>query len=272
MGFFNQMRTLRRRDIFVDLSGVATITADAIAVLLATVKHLEAGGKVNVSGNYPSTQLAQETIMASGFNDFLRTSMPRTGSVRGAIVRQDLWFGSKKANGGIARQLIDFAVGPVQSSETHNTNRMRLKASYGHLLECMGNTHEHASRRPGETMWWASVYRDAAKNRDCFTFIDMGVGIFNSVQMSLRRRVMNLTGQRSAILRDLLAGKIPSSTGKSYRGRGLPSIYRSAQQGKISRFIMLTNDVYADTERNDFRALNTELRGVVLYWEVRHAN
>jgi hypothetical protein len=99
----------------------------------------------------------------------------------------------------------------------------------------------------------------------------MGIGIFNSVELSARLRVYNLTGLlRPRILKELLEGKIPSSTGKSYRGRGLPSIYRSAAANKLQRFVILTNEVYADATRNDFRSLVTELRGVVLYWEVSH--
>jgi hypothetical protein len=137
----------------------------------------------------------------------------------------------------------------------------------------MGNTHQHAGSFAGEKTWWASVFRDVRRSCDCFTFIDMGVGIFNSIELSARLRLYNVTGLlRPRILKELLEGKIPSSTGKSYRGRGLPSIYQSAMAGKIQRLVILTNEVYADTSRNDFRNLATELRGVLLYWEVAHGS
>lgn len=270
--FANMIACRNNRDVFVDLSNVQVITPDAIALLLAIVKFLDQNKKIYVSGNYPQASGATETIRMSGFNDYLRTSMPPSGSVSGAIVRQDLSFNSKQANGNFARKLIDFAV-TNQSSESNKSNRLRLKTAYGHLLECMGNTHQHAGSFPGEKTWWASVYRDEGRHCDCFTFIDMGVGIFNSIELSARLRLYNLTGLlRPKILKELLEGKIPSSTGKNYRGRGLPSIYRSAMTGKVQRFVIVTNEVYADTSKNDFRSLATELRGVVLYWEVSNGS
>ncbi len=75
---------------------------------------------------------------------------------------------------------------------------------------------------------------------------------------------------RPRILRALLEGKIPSSTGQPYRGRGLPSIYRSCLDGKIQRLIIVTNDVRADATLGSFSSLPAELQGVLLYWEVPH--
>jgi hypothetical protein len=190
--------------------------------------------------------------------------MPPSGSKKGAIVRQDLLQHSKQADGQFASKLVDFAEADVE-------NRLRLKVAYAHLVECMGNTHQHAGAHPGEQTWWASVFRDTRRHCDCFTFVDMGIGIFNSAELSMRLRIYKLTGfRRQTILRELLEGKIPSSTGKAYRGRGLPSIYRSCIDRKVRRFVIVTNDVYADTERNDFRALPHDIKGVVLYWEVPH--
>jgi hypothetical protein len=207
---------------------------------------------------------ATETIRESGFNDYLKTSMAPSTGKNGAIVRQDLLQQSKKADGELARKLIDFAEGS-------GANRLRLKIAYAHLVECMGNTHQHAGASPGDQTWWASVFRDARRGCDCFTFVDMGRGIFNSVELSTRLKVYNLTGfRRPQILQELLEGRIPSSTGKAYRGRGLPSIYRSCVDGKVKRLVVITDDVYADAERNDFRALSHDIKGVILYWEVPH--
>jgi hypothetical protein len=232
-------------------------------MLLTIVRTLGTRG-IRVSGNYPEEQAATETIRQSGFNEYLKTSMPPSGSKKGAIVRQDLSQHSKQADGEYARKLIDFA-------EIDGADRLRLKVAYAHLVECMGNTHQHAGEHPGQQTWWASVFRDSLRHCDCFTFIDMGVGIFNSAELSFRLKMYRLTGfRRQRILQELLEGKIPSSTGMSYRGRGLPSIYRSCLDRKVRRLMIITNDVYADIERNDYRALAHEIMGVVLYWEVPH--
>ena len=187
-----------------------------------------------------------------------------TGSRKGAIVRQDLSQHSKRADGEYAKKLIDFA-GRDEGTP------LRLKVAYAHLVECMGNTHQHASQNPGEQTWWGSVFRDTRRHCDCFTFIDMGVGIFNSVELSTRLQIYKLTGfRRTQILKELLEGKIPSSTGQPYRGKGLPTIYRSGLDGKIRRLVILTNNVYADAARGEFLSLSCEVKGVILYWEVPH--
>jgi hypothetical protein len=262
--FFRDLQGhIKHRNVFVDLSNVEVITPDAIALLLAVVKILGDKRRLLVSGNYPDEPMATETILESGFTEYLRTSMP-PGPRRGAIVRQDLYESSTLADGDYARRLIDFAA-------KNSSDRLRLKIAYGHLLECMGNTHQHAGRRPGEKTWWASVFRDGRRQCDCFTFVDMGIGIFNSVELSMRLKLLSFTGWgRPKVLKELLEGNIPSSTGKAYRGRGLPSIFRSCAEGKFHRLVILTNDVYADAERNDFRSLRHDIKGVVLYWEVNH--
>jgi anti-anti-sigma regulatory factor len=264
--FFRQLQAhVKHRDVFIDLSGVTRITPDAIALLLAIVRQLEKR-RLHVSGNYPDEPSATETIRESGFNDYLKTSMRPSGSKKGAIVRQDLSQHSKDADGQYARKLIDFA-------EADGQNRLRLKVAYAHLVECMGNTHQHAGAHPGEQTWWAAVFRDTRRHCDCFTFVDMGIGIFNSAELSIRLKMYKFTGfGRQKILKELLEGKIPSSTGKAYRGRGLPSIYQSCIQQKVRRLVIVTNDVFADAERNDFRPLSHDIKGVVLYWEVPHGS
>ncbi len=264
VSFFRQLQShFKHRDVFVNLSGVRVITPDAVALLLAMVGMLSGRKSIRVRGNYPVERTASDTIRASGFDQYISTSSSSpSGNPKGAIVRRDLSFESNRADGHYASRLIDFA-------SKDDANKLRLKVAYAHLVECMGNTHEHAGHYPGDQPWWASVFRDSGRQCDCFTFVDMGVGIFNSVELSVRLRMYKLTGLlKPNILRELLEGKIRSSTGKSYRGRGLPSIYRSCIEGKVRRLVIVTNDVYADAAAGTFQPLHTELMGVVLYWEV----
>jgi hypothetical protein len=263
--FFRRLEShTDRRDIYVNLLNVSRITPDAIALLLSLVRLL-GSKRMNVSGNYPADQSAMSTIRESGFDRYIQSSLPRAPRARGAIIRRDFSLdGMTQADGDYAKQLVDFAA-------KNGGDLLRLKSTYGHLIECMGNTHQHAGEAPGTQPWWASVFHDAGRTCDCFTFVDMGIGIFNSVELSLRLKMLNLIGTvRPNILRELLHGKIPSSTGKGYRGRGLPSIYQSCQDGRIRRLVILTNDVYADASNDVFVAMPDELKGVILYWEVPH--
>jgi len=222
--------------------------------------------QIRIGGTYPREEEPMRMFRESGFDEYLKTSLPAAFQNRGAILKQDLSLNAKQADGEYARRLVDFAA-------KDDGRKLRLKASFAHLVECMGNTHQHAADVVGTESWWASVFKDRRRQRDCFTFVDMGVGIFNSIELSARLRLMNLLNTyRPTILKELLAGRIPSSTRLRYRGRGLPSIFESCKKGRIDRLVILTNDVFADIESDKYLMLSSELRGVILYWEVPYAD
>src|ERR1017187_8628834 len=78
---------------------------------------------------------------------------------------------------------------------------------------------------------------------------------------------------REQIMRMLLAGKIPSSTGLGYRGKGLPSISDSMRdKHAVSRLVIIRNDVYVDVGTDRFDLLPRHLKGLLLYWEVPYGN
>ncbi|MGA7239848.1 MAG: hypothetical protein WBY44_29480 [Bryobacteraceae bacterium] len=257
----------KRRNVFVDLSMVTKITPDAIALLVSLVLRIAHRQKVNISGNYPDDLAATEMIRASGFDHYLKSSAPSTAKLKGAILKRDVVLESRQANPQDARRLIDFAA-------KDDRNIGRLRGAYENLLECMGNTRQHAAKTEGTENWWASVFKDNNRGCDCFTFVDMGVGIFESVELNLRLKILSIFNLgRIEVMQKLLAGEIPSSTGKHYRGKGLPSIRDSLMIHRaLSRLVLVTNDVYVDVEPNRFEKLSRPLNGLLLYWEVPYAN
>jgi len=266
--FFSELYGFsKRRDVFVNLSRVKRITPDAIALLVSLVMGIGRRHKVRISGNYPAAQGATEMIRASGFDEYLKSSGPPPATTRGAIVKRDFVTDSRRAEPGRAKELIDFA-----AKNDHDI--ARLRPAYENLLECMSNTHQHASKLEGTEYWWASVFQDRSRCCDCFTFVDMGVGIFESIELNLRLKIHRLSGLgRVEIMRKLLAGEIPSSTGLAYRGKGLPSIVESLRGRRLlARLVIVTNDVYVDVGANRFEHMPCPLKGLLLYWEVPHGH
>jgi hypothetical protein len=243
---------------------VTKLTPDAIALLTASIKNLSKRG-IRVRGNYPTEPSANEAIRQSGFDDYFSDKPYK--SERGQLVCEDRFdVDSKRAEARLAKQLIDFASnGPSVPP--------RLKCVYGHLVDCMTNTHEHAAADPGTERWWASVFIDKERGCDCFTFIDLGVGIFQSIELTRRLKVLTMFSllTRPDIIRKILRKEIPSSTGLSYRGRGLPSIYESLTVShSISRLIIATDNVFGDVGNDRYVSLPQPLKGLLLYWEVDH--
>jgi len=69
----------------------------------------------------------------------------------------------------------------------------------------------------------------------------------------------------------ILEGKMESSTGLSYRGKGLPKIYSDYKNHSLTRLCIAANDVFADFDNGIFIELRDELNGTFLYWEI-HPN
>jgi len=124
-------------------------------------------------------------------------------------------------------------------------------------------------RRPPE-LWWATVYADTGRGKICFTFVDTGVGIFRSVRIGTVRKIYDLFGGKkdADILRDMLLGKVPSSTKLSFRGKGLPYMNRLAMEKRISSLVIVANDVFANVSSETFEQLRTPFHGTLVYWEI----
>lgn len=261
--FLNDIENVsQKKNISLDISGISVLTPDAIAALTATIGRPKFDGR-NVRGNLPSTYSNQQMLVDSGFFEHVsyRVRLPKVID-RGVITQRQ----SKKVESETAAELIHHGTrilfGQQQSS----------KASYRVLIEAMGNTHNHAagSRYARRETWWGTVYVDRQRNRICFSFVDTGVGIFRSLKVRSLKRVYNLLmGRTDAdILRDMLEGRVESSTGLSYRGRGLPSINTLWKRGDLKKLVIVSNDVYADVGEDRFFVLRRPFHGTLLYWEV----
>jgi hypothetical protein len=251
--------------INIDLSNVETLTTDAIAALIATLRRLD----INARGNLPNNRDAQRMLLESGFFAHVSNSQQLPEVKRGSIQQQK----SKKVEPVIARDLVHFGTKSILGSS------QKCTAAYSTLIECMANTRNHASgrnehkkwqaikKRPPE-LWWATVYADTGRKKICFTFVDTGVGIFRSVRIGTVRRIYEFVSGGSndpEILRDMLLGKVPSSTRLSFRGKGLPYINRLAMERRISSLVIVANDVYANVNSGVFEKLHAPFHGTLSF-------
>ena len=265
MQFFTTLELYASKyNINIDLSQVQTLTTDAIAALIATIQRLDVG----VRGNLPDDPDGQKMLLESGFFKYVRSTQPLPSTPQGTM--------EQKANTIVspitAKNLVHYGTKRIFGTSLRN------KPSYSTLIECMANTKGHAagrsnpnsrSPRPPET-WWATVYADAGRKKICFTFVDTGVGIFRSIRIRVVRKIYDFFGGKddTDILRDMLAGRVPSSTTLSFRGKGLPYMNRLARANKISSLVIVANDVYANVSANEFTRLRSSFHGTLVYWEV----
>lgn len=262
--FLNEMRERfqRKQNIEIDIGDATLITADAITVLVSRLKDTRYTRGFDYRGNAPADENLRHKFTESGFYNHVISNVKPKNADYGSIRAR----GTYQADGGIALELIRFIT-------TKLLGRYEKRGGvYNTILECMNNTVHHAAGRKvrRKEKWWVSVHFDEDTQKGYFTFVDNGVGIFNSRDPSVRERAMHALGVRdnAGLLRKMLLREIPSSTGIPYRGQGLPSMRDCLLRGDIQNLIIVTNDVYANVASNDYRPMETSFDGTMLYWEI----
>ena len=218
------------RAAFVDLAGVRSMSPDGIAVFVSQVARYPSHP---VSGNEPVDPEMQTLFGRSGIYNILKSESARgirSEADRG-LIRQR---GSRKVQSEIGRELIHFAMKSIRG-QAHPFPGVQTV-----LLECMANTNNHARSSDRPEKWWATVYAEGGTAK--FTFVDCGIGIFQSVRVrKLKQKLKKLAGlsHNAKLLEDILHNRITSSTGLSYRGKGLPSILQAMQRGTIHNLAII---------------------------------
>jgi hypothetical protein len=260
--FFNDMERLFRRghDVFIDFSSIKQLTPDSLAVLVSKIKDDNFNHGMSVGGNEPEDEHLKEQFVRSGFYTVVvpqsKNKEPQAGSFRQKK--------SKKVEPETADDLINFVTRKLYGEYRKSGGVTNA------LLESMSNTRGHASGDgAGHERWWATAHCDVKAKTAYYSFVDNGVGIFRSKKPHILQSALKLLniGTHAELLEKMLHRKIPSRTGIPYRGRGVPSIYNSLLRGDIGNLIIITNDVYANVQRGEYRKLKPPFSGTFLYWE-----
>jgi hypothetical protein len=245
----------------LDFSQTLAVSSDAVLSMIAIASQLVRKYNVVVYLRWPTDPALMDVFRNCGLETYFKQTPPAPTDA--GLIRQRL---SKKVETKTAQEMIAFA------TQTLFGERRKEYATYSTFIECMGNTFEHSSKGgEGRELWWASVYCNADTGKVQCTFVDAGIGIFESIVFKgLLRKLaggVKKAISRPALLRDLLERRIGSRTGESYRNRGMPKIYTDAKAGRISNLVIVTGSVYADVARDDFRSINRKFPGTFYYWE-----
>ena len=249
-----------KKNVLLDFRHVTSITPDVIPLLLAKVSKYQK--MILISGNRPEKPELDKLLLQSGFYKIVGMT-------------------SFKSNIGFLEthksRIVDLEVAvdarKLTAEKTFDNPNMFHRPLYRTLIECMANTHKHASELPLKESWWLSVYNDPTTKVTSFAFCDTGIGIFKSAKLEKFTKFAVNLGLKSNkdILMRILEGEMESSTGLPYRGKGLPKIFSDYKTNSLRRLCIIANDVFADFDNGTFLDLKDELNGTFLYWEI-HPN
>jgi hypothetical protein len=263
--YINDAEKIVRDDkhpVFFDLSDITQLTSDAVTYLMAALdaKPLRDSGSRGSAPEYPSSM---EMLVQCGF--FKRVhpqfALPATTD---SILRIK---GERLVASSVAREMRKFATQRTLGKD------QRIRALQEIAIDCMANSQEHG-HPSGQTSakWFFLVHFDKQTRVSHFTFIDRGIGILESIKDRDRGffdRVFSSFKNNNQLLEAICKGEVKSRTNQPNRGKGLPKMYRYYVQKKIHRFIIITNDVFADFENADIHTLINPFKGTCIHWELR---
>jgi hypothetical protein len=267
-----------RKKVFIILEEVTTLTHDSIIVLLSILIRFKSK-KIAVNGNFPRNREASEQLRKSGFFEYLYKSFSDK-STYNLTDRTTLHTHASK--------MVDSELGfnIIQNVTAQIWNEKRIYKGFQRtLIELMQNTNNHAagSGDGEEKHWWLSVNANTTQKTAGFAFIDYGVGIFESLNTkpaghkfadwATKLRALFTFENNAEILKLILNGELHKTVSKQYyRGKGLPGIKEAMDRNQISKLAIITNNVYANIERDEYKQLNINFTGTFIYWEITDQN
>jgi hypothetical protein len=267
----------KRNKVFILMEHVENIDHSAIIILLSIMIRFKAE-RILFNGSFPSTPEVNNIFMSSGFFKVLKKEY---------IVNQDRYkFGEPNTIHSHAWKHVDdqlsFAI--MEEISPKIVGHLGVyKGLHRVLIELMQNSFNHAEPdKEGEKHWWLSVNLDEGNKVAKFSFVDYGVGIFESLNNKTEtskwykwKELMGLFSSESnaEILLQILEGKLHQTvTGQDFRGKGLPGIKEAMDRNLISKLFIITNDVFADVSKNNYVTLNNNFQGTFVYWEIDQTN
>jgi hypothetical protein len=266
----------RQKPVFVDLKAVDEIDYDGLAVLLSVLVRFKAK-KIPFNGRSPAQKAARAVLEESRFFGHLLSKPFKDENSYKLGARSIVTHANLIVDSELAQSIVEEAALTIWGE------RRRCHGVYRALIELMHNTNNHAGSKDGDKHWWLSVKHFEAERRVTFSFLDFGIGVFKSLQTKpsenrlfgildkLRERLLH--GSDADVLRLIFEGELhKTSTGKYYRGKGLPGVYQAWQKNDFSRLAMITNKVFFDSATNEYRPLDVEFQGTFVHWELSQHN
>lgn len=242
--------------IILDFSNVAEITEGSYMVLLAQAeKALTKGKTIKISLKLPKSKKVVTFL-----------------NKQKTYVHKNIIVTNEVSNNTESNQILDPRIVDDIVMELKKIGiKEYYQPFYEFLIELIGNATEHGIQNKNIN-WWLLRYRNHQKKCMTYVFVDMGLGIIKSYKNSgLLRKYMFKDSKKIPI--DALYGRIGSSTKEPNRGHGLPQMRKLVENGYISDFVLITNNVSLQYNNGKFIvAENPNFVGTYFSWTINKDN
>ena len=262
--------------VYFDLSNITEMGPETLTYLCAILDNDEFINGNAIHGNLPNNPSLQKMFSKAGFYKFVNPIYQRiqkSTDVNGEIHK-------------ITREKVEpMLAGEIcESAMIHTFDKIDPKdqSFYRILIECMANTKNHANygKRNEVYNWWLLAYKEADTKITKFCFLDLGVGIFGSLEKKYRENKLPSFLKRIFVpknnkktLQKIYEGERKTSTeGLEGRGQGLNYVYDLVKKdATICNFTLLSNDIIAHFGYNaedTIEPQGNDFVGTMYYWEI----
>lgn len=256
--FFRELEEKARinRNLYIDIKKTTKITPEAILYLLSLLEYItkDKTRKITVRGNAPKNLECKKIFLCSGFYDYVDSVYSTPPDIDILSIKSD-----NKVDGKIAKQVIDFACSKLSLKEGKTT-----RAFYTTILECMGNTTQHAYDKVKHAKWWLVAYHDKKTKTVCFAILDNGKGIPETVRKKFTEKFLSTPDVK--LIKSTLSGDFRTATRLKYRGKGLPKINEFMKKGLIQNLTIVSNKGFYQVDNDIEEVLVKKFKGTLIYW------
>lgn len=277
ISYFEKARKALNKDVPVEfnLKDVKQMGPETLTYLCALINNKKFTSGTVFKGTSPSDLKLKEMFNKAGFYNFVKPqflinkySEDLYGELIHRVTREKV---KPELAGDVCRSAM---------KHTYDTDDYKQQTFYPILIECMANTWNHANYgEKNETYnWWLLAYKEPITKITKFCFLDLGVGVFESLDRKYRNNSLGklmkfvIPANNAGTLLKIFQGEKKTSTGSSERGLGLNYIYSLVKNDKlIKNFTLLSNDIYAKIEYNaedKIKKINSNFEGTMYYWEL----
>lgn len=266
--YFNDVRHFinKKSPVFLDISEITNLTPDSIALQMAQLSDRK-NKRIGMSGNAPKNPKFKRMFEESGLYDHVVSLKPRRNAIN-----NKLWKHSSDNNvkGEIAGKAVE-----VCSEKFKNKGKeFDTDNIYNLLVEAMSNTKNHANKgsvkKKENVNWWLYYYIDEDKSLIKYSFIDLGIGIFESASFNNYRKALSNIVGNELLIKPFLEGKIVSSREHDHEisGKGVRQIMQCSEMKEVNSFYIISNDLKIDVKNQAGTKLSANFAGTFIYFEI----
>ena len=270
--FFNTVRDKVKTatvntELFFDLSNIKIVPIDSVMYLIAIIRNTKKIKSLHIQclGNMPADPKARHVIESSGFYRYVSPLYKyNKQKIHDSInITQGI-----DADSVLAASICDFV-------HFHSTLGIKeTRPLYKMILELMANTKQHAYNQNNvmDRNWY--VYVEDNNDYLSFIFLDTGLGIPNTIKTkNIFEKIKETFDLDDAffIASAFDVSQMRSETKLSYRGKGLPEIYKRIKESYIEDFSVVSGKGKCDFSNNGVITktnMNNSIEGTMLCWKL----